>query len=161
MDQAIEIRDADASDRLWLDRIMREEWGGPIQVAHGAVYRPAELPCLIAEIGGKRVGYAALRVIADVAWIGLIGTLHARSGVGSALVDRLAEDARSRGCHVLRAITTNDNRAAQGFYAALGFRLIEVRFGEIDTSRTLKPTIPLEDGHGTPITDELEYELSL
>lgn len=136
MDRAIEIRDADASDRLWLDRIMDEEWGGPIQVAHGQVYRPADLPC-----------------------IGVIGTLAKRRGVGSALVGRLANDARSRGCRVLRAITTNDNRAAQRFYSALGFRSSDVRPGEVAESRKLKPSIPLEDDRGTPITDELEYEI--
>ncbi len=119
---------------------MDEEWGGPIQVAHGETYRPTDLPCVIAEIDGSAVGYAALRVIGDVAWIGVIGTLRAPAGsrarhwsVG------LAEDARSRGCRVLRAITTNDNRAAQSFYAALGFRLIEIRSGEVDESRRLKP----------------------
>ena len=161
MDRTIEIRDADASDRLWLDRIMDEEWGGPIQVAHGRVYRPADLPCVVAEIGGERVGYAALGVVNDVAWIGVIGTLAKRRGVGSALVGRLADDARSRGCRVLRAITTNDNRAAQRFYTALGFRSIDVRPGEVAESRKLKPSIPLKDDRGTPITDELEYEIEL
>ena len=157
----IEIRDANASDVWWLDRILDEEWGGSTQVAHGEVYRPAHLPCIVAEIDGERVGYAALRVIGDVAWIGVIGVIQARRGVGSALVDRLATDARSRGCATLRAITTNDNEGAQRFYEALGFRLIEVRPGEVVESRKLKPTIPLVGEHGTPITDELEYEFEL
>ena len=152
---------ADAADVVWLDGIMAEEWGGPIQVANGECYRPTDLPCLIATIHGERVGYAALRVIGELAWIGVIGTLRVRRGVGSALVAALAGDARSRGCPVLRAITTNDNGGAQRFYAALGFRLIEVRPGQVNESRRLKPSIPLEDEAGTPITDELEYELTL
>ncbi len=140
---------------------MDAECGGPFQVAHGETYRPTDLPCVIAEIDGNPVGYAALRVIGDVAWIGVIGALQSRQGVGSALVGRLAADARIRGCVVLRAITTNDNRAAQSFYAALGFRLIEIRSGEVNESRRLKPSIPFDDVRGTPITDELEYELAL
>ena len=115
MDRTIETRDADASDRLWLDGIMHDEWGGSIQVAHGEVYRPTDLPCIVAEIGGAPVGYAALRVIGDLAWIGVIGAISARRGVGRALVARLAGDARARGCRALRTITTNDNIGAQRF----------------------------------------------
>jgi ribosomal protein S18 acetylase RimI-like enzyme len=159
--RSVEIRSADASDTAWLEQIMDEEWGGPFQVANGESYRPTDLPCVIAELDGERVGYAALRVVGDVAWIGVIGSLRARQGVGSALVAALADDARSRGCSVLRAITTNENGHAQDFYRALGFRLIEIRPGEVNESRRLKPSIPLEDEAGTPITDELEYELTL
>jgi hypothetical protein len=44
---------------------------------------------------------------------------------------------------------------------ALGFRLVETRPGAVTESRRLKPQIPFEGVDGTPITDELEFELPL
>jgi ribosomal protein S18 acetylase RimI-like enzyme len=58
-------------------------------------------------------------------------------------------------------VTTNDNLRAQRFYERAGFRLVEVREGEIERSRRLKPEIPLLGEGGVPIRDELEYEFSM
>jgi ribosomal protein S18 acetylase RimI-like enzyme len=157
----IEIRPADASDAEWLRVLQEERWGGPIQVANGERYRPADLPGFVAEIGGERVGYAAIRVVGDVAWIGLIQSLREGEGVGSTLVHVLIAGARGAGCGSLRAITTNDNLRAQGFYAHVGFRVREVRPGAVNESRKLKPSISLTGENGVAITDEIEYEIEL
>ena len=58
-------------------------------------------------------------------------------------------------------MTTNENSGAQAFYAALGFELVEVREGAVTGGRLIKPTIPLADDDGTPITDEWVYERAL
>jgi GNAT superfamily N-acetyltransferase len=157
----IEIRRVFHGDTEWLRRMQDERWGGQIQVENGQSYRPSELPGFVAEVDGERVGYAALRMVGDVASIGLIESLRARRGVGTSLVRALAEEARAQGCVALRAVTTNDNRAAQAFYAALGFGVREVRPGAVNESRRMKPSISLTSADGTPITDEIEYELDL
>ena len=157
----VEIRRAVEGDIDWLRRLQDERWGGQIQVENGESYRPSDLPGFVAEIDRERVGYAALRVIGGVASIGLIESSRPRLGVGASLVRVLAEEARSQGCVVLRAVTTNDNRPAQAFYAALGFHVRDVRPGAVNESRKVKPSIPLTSVDGTPITDEIEYELDL
>lgn len=58
-------------------------------------------------------------------------------------------------------ITTNDNVRAARLYEHLGFQVAEVRPGAVTASRAIKPTIPLQGPNGTPITDEIEYELRL
>jgi hypothetical protein len=58
-------------------------------------------------------------------------------------------------------ITTNDNVRAARLYEHLGFRVTEVRAGAVAASRAIKPTIPMFGDDGTPITDEIEYELRL
>lgn len=157
----IEIRPADASDAEWLRVLQDEHWGGPIQVANGERYHPAELPGYVAEIDGERVGYAALRVVGRIAWIGLIQSLREGEGVGTVLVRAVIDGARAAGCRSLRAITTNDNLRAQSFYVHLGFRVREIRPGAVSESRKLKPSISLTGDDGVPMTHEIEYELDL
>lgn len=127
----------------------------------GDSYRPAALPGFIAAIDDERVGYAALRVLGDVAEIGVIDAIRPREGIGTVLVGAVEEAARSRGCARFRAVTTNENRVAQAFYESLGFELVDIRDDAVTRSRRIKPAIPLEDGDGTPITDELVYERSI
>ncbi len=155
------LREADPDDGPWIRALLDERWGGQEQVVDGESYRPAELPGFIAAIDDERVGYAALRVLGDVAEIGVIDAIRPREGIGTALLDALVDSARSRGCARCRAVTTNENRVAQEFYGSLGFELVSVRDDAVTRSRLIKPTIPLEGGDGTPITDELVYERSL
>ncbi|HEY7400355.1 MAG TPA: GNAT family N-acetyltransferase [Actinomycetota bacterium] len=157
----IGVRAADTGDAGWIERLLDEGWGGPEQVANGERYRPADLPGFVAELDGERVGYAALRVADGVAWIGLIESFRPREGIGTALVEALADAAREAGCETLRAITTNDNRSAQAFYERLGFTVREVRAGAVNESRIVKPAIPLFGEDGIAMTDEIEYEMGL
>jgi len=157
----IVVRAAEQGDLPWIRNLLDDRWGGQEQVENGEVYRPARLPCFVASEDGERVGYAALRIVGDVAEIGLIDAIRPRIGVGSALVDALEDAARTRQLRRMRAVTTNENREAQAFYGSLGFHLVEVREGAVTRGRLIKPTIPLASGDGTPITDEWVYERSL
>ena len=157
----VSVRATTPGDAAWIRSFLDQRWGGQEQVANGERYRPGDLPGFVAEADGQIVGYAALRVVGRTAEIGLIEALQRGRGIGMALVGALVTEARNRGCRTLRAITTNDNRGAQGFYLALGFRLVETRLGAVTESRRLKPQIPLEGADGTPIADELEFELPL
>ncbi len=157
----IEVRAAERGDLPWIRELLDEHWGGEEQVVNGESYRPADLPGFVATIDGERVGYAALRVVGDVAEIGLIHALRPRSGIGTALVAALEEAARARGLRRFRTVTTNDNREAKAFYRRLGFDLVDVREGAVTRGRLIKPTIPLVSDDGTPITDEWVYERPL
>ena len=73
----------------------------------------------------------------------------------------VAEVAREAGCTRLWLVTTNDNDRALGFYRAQGFDVVAVHDGAVDASRRLKPSIPLVNGAGVPIEDEIEMERRL
>lgn len=68
------------------------------------------------------VGFAVL----ERGWAGVFGMATAagrrRSGLGAALLGALAIDVRNRSAHHLYLQVETDNPAAQGLYAALGFR---------------------------------------
>ena len=57
--------------------------------------------------------------------------------------------------------TTNDKLAALGFWQALGFVLVELRPGAVETAQRLKPSIPLHGYLGLPIRDEIDLGRTL
>jgi GNAT superfamily N-acetyltransferase len=100
-------------------------------------------------------------VIGDTCWVALLQSLSEGRGIGSALVQAIIEEGRALGCARIAVVTTNDNLRAARLYEHLGFRVAEVRVGAVTASRAIKPTIPMFADDGTPITDEIEYELRL
>lgn len=155
----VDIRPIEPADRAEVERIQLEMWGSPICVAHGEVFRPADLPGFIAEDAGKVVGMLTYQqqdpttvevVTLDAVW------RHA--GIGTALLDAAATAAASTGATRLVLTTTNDNVDALRFYQRRGFRLIALRPGALDETRKLKPAVSRTGNYGIPLTDELELE---
>jgi ribosomal protein S18 acetylase RimI-like enzyme len=149
-----EIRALRPDDREWVADTRRERWGSEIAVAHGVVYRPAELDGFLAVRDDRPVGVLTFAIEDDALEIVTIDAFEPRRGVGRALV----EAARALVAGRTWLITTNDNVSAQRFYEAVGFDLVAVHEGAVERSRELKPEIPLIGQNGTPIRDELEYE---
>lgn len=81
------------------------------------------------------------------------------SGIGTALLERVAQAARKEGCRRLRLITTNDNLDAIRFYQRRGMRLAAIHVGSLAHAREIKPSIPLIGQYGIRLTDELEFEI--
>jgi ribosomal protein S18 acetylase RimI-like enzyme len=152
--------DPDA-DGAWLQAHLADAWGGPMQIRRGAVFDARDLPALIAERDGQRVGVLCYRDDGNGWWeLALISAVTAQTGVGSALVEALVE--RVGPAKGIWVITTNDNLDALRFYQRRGFRLRAVRPGVVDEARrTLKPQIPAEGRYGIPLRDEVELELLL
>ena len=152
---SLEIRPLAEGDRAWVAATIRERWGSEIVIAQGVGYRPAELEGFIALDGSRPAGLLTYVREDDALEIVTIDAFEPRRGVGRALVGAVS----ALGAERVWLITTNDNVSAQRFYEALGFRLAAVREGEVERSRALKPEIPGCAQDGTPIRDELEYEL--
>lgn len=155
------IRPAEPHDRAWMKAYITQQWGEPRVVAHGAVYRPHELPGLLAEEGDRRVGLLTYRIEGDACEIVTIDATVQGSGVGTALLDAVRGVAQAHGCRRLWVVTTNDNLDALRFYQRRGFRLSALRPGALIESRRIKPSIPLTGEYGIPLRDELELEMHL
>lgn len=151
----IAVRALRQDERAWVQRVVLERWGAETAVAHGVVFRPADLPGFVAEDADRPAGLLTYHVDGDACEIVTIDAFEERRGVGAALVGAV----RALGHRRLWLITTNDNVGAQRFYERLGFRLAAVHVGAVARSREVKPEIPLLAPDGTPIADELEYEL--
>ena len=159
----IRIRDIGEEDRERVGQILRERWGEARIVSRGQLFDAERLPGLVAEIGEEIVGLLTWHCEADeeTCEIVTVDALLSGKGIGRELIKALVERGRDEGWRRLLLITTNDNRPAQSFYQRLGFRLSAIHAGAVEEARRIKPTIPLIGHAGTPITDELEYELTL
>lgn len=155
------LRPAAVADRPWLRQFMRDHWGAEEMVAAGRLFYPAENPAFLAVEDGQVVGVVTYEFHADECEITSINTHYPTSGIGTALIGRVAAEARSRSCRRVWLITTNDNLNALRFYQKRGFRLAALYPGAVDESRTIKPQIPLVGENGIPLHDEIRLELAL
>lgn len=158
---AIEMRSLHPADGPRVARWMAEHWGSEIAVAHGAVYRPAELPGFAAASGDEWLGLLTYHVDGDACEIVTIDSLLPNAGIGAALIDAVRQAAQQAGCRRLWLITTNDNTAALRFYQKRGFTLAALYPNAVARSRQIKPEIPLIGNDGIPMRDEIELEMTL
>jgi GNAT superfamily N-acetyltransferase len=154
-------RPVDDADREWIEALLREHWGGEGQAAHGELFFPADHEGFMAFDDAGPIGVITYRVEAGACEVTFLHSLKPGHGAGSVLLHLVAQAAREAGCRRLWLITTNDNRHAQTWYVRRGLRLAAVHEGAVDSSRKMKPSIPLVGDDGTPIRDEIEMELVL
>jgi ribosomal protein S18 acetylase RimI-like enzyme len=156
----VRVRPLRPDEREWARSFLDERWGGETVVAHGVEFRPAELDGFVAQDdAGARVGLLTFDVDADVLEVVTLDAVRRREGIGSALMLAAIERAHASACRAVRVMTTNDNRPAIAFYGSMGFRVAEVREGAVAQARAIKPSIPFVGVDGTPITDEVVFEL--
>ena len=155
------VRAIREADRTWIRRFVRERWSDEIVVAHGVVHRPHELPGLVVTDAEGPVGLLTYTIDGDACEIVTIDAVIEGTGIGSLLIGSVEDIARVAGCSRLWLVTTNDNDRALGFYRTHGFEVVAVHEGAVDASRKLKPSIPLVNGAGVPIQDEIEMERRL
>ena len=131
-------------------------------VSKGRGHHLAQQPAFVAERRGERLGFFSYRIDGDECEVTAALSLREGEGVGTALLDAVADEARRARCRRLWLVTTNDNLEAIAWYQRRGLRLAAVRPGAVDELRaTLKPDIPTIGKHQIPLRDELEFELEL
>ncbi len=84
---------------------------------------------LTAREGEKVLGYAHTRCVPDEAFLNdlAVAEPYRRSGVGRALLEETARQAKLRGCDWLRLEVRESNAAARALYTSAGFRIDGVR----------------------------------
>jgi len=155
------LRALTATDRDWVDEIMRAEWGAAVVVAHGTLFRPSELPGFVAVVGGQPAGLLTYAIEGGACEVVTLNSWKEGLGVGTALLEAAKQAAGRAGCGRLFLVTTNNNLHALRFYQKRGFVISAVRPNAIAESRKLKPEIPLTDEDGLPIRDEIELEVKI
>lgn len=156
-----EVRASDAEDRVWAESLWQERWGGHEMIVHDEAIALRELEALIVWRGSLRVGLGTYRIRGPVCEIVSLDSLHSQQGIGTSLLQAVAERARASHCTCLRVTTTNDNLTALGFYQRRGFGLRELRPGAVGRARWKKPQIPRLSPNGIALRDEIELEKPL
>jgi ribosomal protein S18 acetylase RimI-like enzyme len=158
-EQSVAVRPLCHADVAWAEALLDSELGGRRQVRRSELIDVLDLPGIVAQRAGARVGLLTYRPEAGGAELAAIATREPHAGVGTALLDALKSELAGRGR--LWLVTTNDNLEALRFYQRRGFALVALRPGAIMAARELKPSIPAEGAFGIPLRDELELELRL
>jgi Acetyltransferase (GNAT) family len=151
----LNIRPLLASDLPWAEALVSEHFASPRVVSRGVLRDARSLPGLVAEHAGVPLGLLQYCIEGNQCEV------VQRQGVGRALLRAVEPVARAANCQRLWLITTNNNEGALAFYRAAGWRQAAVHRGAVRAARRLKPELPERDERGTPIEDEIEFELSL
>ena len=138
------------------------EWGSTFVTSRGRLHDLRELPALAVRGRGRLLGVAFYEIEHEQCELVALDTMEPGAGVGTALLDAIADRARAEGCSRVWLVTTNDNTHAMRFYQRHGMRLVAAYLGAADDARsTLKREIPVLGNDGIPIHDEIEFELRL
>jgi DNA-3-methyladenine glycosylase I len=141
-----------------LKQFWQEHWLGEEMMVHGDAYRPEHVEGFVNE---DWTGLVTYRIEGRGCEIISLDSLKETMGIGTALIDAVAEEAGRRGCRRLYLSTTNDNLHSLGFYQRRGFELVSIRRGAVTESRKRKPGIPLLGENEIPLRDEIELERRL
>jgi GNAT superfamily N-acetyltransferase len=155
------IRPLTADDVPRLRQFWNEQWSGELIVTHGSIHRPENVEGFAVEDGGFWTGLITFRIMNDECEVISLDGLREGEGIGTMLLRKVIEEARSRKCRRVFLITTNDNLYALGFYQRRDFELVTIRRGAVNETRKVKPAIPIIGQNHIPLRDEIELEMAL
>ena len=159
----IEIRPKCAADSEFVVAELRKHWHDTQIWSLGNVFEADQIPALVAWKDGRSIGLLTYHVHAGNKQLEVVtlSALEQECGVGTALLEHIANIARLHGCFRVFLTTTNDNLNAIGFYQKRGWNMVRYHAGSMDQARMFKPSIPRIGEHRIPLKDELEFELRL
>lgn len=160
MKHSFEFRDKIPADDAWITDVATKLWGSVQIICKEHTYNILNLPNFVGVLEGKSVGFIMYAKEGNVCEIVTLYCALEKQGLGTALIERVKQEAKNDGCHSVRIITTNDNTHALRFYQKRGFVISAVRIDIIAKQRKLKP-IPLFGNDGIPIRDEIELSIYL
>jgi GNAT superfamily N-acetyltransferase len=149
------------TDRDFLEDLLRLRWSGGSLLMRGRVIAPSDVDALAAYDGERLAGVATWRLEGKVMYLFTLNNITDQRGVGVALLEAIIKLAREKGAGLVRAIVTNDNLNALGFYQRRGFKIVAVHPGAVDTIRSLNPNLPVMGANRIPMRDEIELERDL
>lgn len=157
----MEIQAITPETRAQVNAFITSHWYSTEMILRGEVINMTAVDGYFVERDGAIAALITYLVRDDVCEITSLDSLIEGRGTGSALVGKVIETARNRGCRKVIVVTTNDNIHAIRFYQKRGFDMARLYHNALSKSRELKPSIPLIGNDGIPLRHEIEFELLL
>lgn len=157
----MEIRRITKEDTSFITAVLRNFWGSEIIIIKNKQYNADNLLGFIAEENNRPVGLLTYCVENKNILIVSLNSLLPGKGIGTALLEKVREEAKKLTCLQIIVVTTNDNIKAQEFYKKRGFSQKAIYKDSIKKARVFKPEIPEIGENGVPISDEIEFMLVL
>lgn len=157
----IQIREANKDDSKVITALMDQHWGGEPLVVRAKKYFPSQLPGIIAYNHDSIAGFLFYTITDVEIEIIVFEVFDKFKGLGSKILDKLKELARSKGIKRIFLMTNNDNIDALRFYQRRGFHICGIHLNSVELSRKIKPSIGYIGEYGIPLRDEIDLELLL
>ena len=156
------IRPIQAGDRLKINRFLIEQWYATEIILRGERVDISDAHGWAAwDKEDELIGLITFRNLHGECEILSLDSLQENHGIGTALVSKVIDYARTVGCHQIKLITTNDNIRAIRFYQKRGFDMAKLYHNAMEETRKLKPEVPLLGMHGIPLNHEIEFVMEL
>lgn len=143
---------------------LRKHWHSTTIFSRGVRFEADALPAFVAldlAVPGRPLGHLTYHVGQHGLEVITLAACESGHGVGTALMDRAEQEARSIGAPRLFLTTTNDNLDALRFYQRRKMRIAAVHRGMMDRYREAGEPVPEIGKHGIPMRDEIELEITL
>jgi L-amino acid N-acyltransferase YncA len=157
---SLTIRRCDDKDTI--RRLLQQSRWGENLLMGGRIYTVADFSAYVAEdAAGTIVAFCTFAQRGTTAFMLSLDNPGGPKGTGKLLLEHLIAESRKAGARTLRALTTNDNLPALGYYQKNGFRIVAFFPGAIDIYRIVAPTLPEIGFDGIPIHDSIELEMDI
>lgn len=147
--------------RIPVQEFIRSFWHADEMVSRGRKHTPWAHPGFICIHQGQIVGLITYQIFDCEMEITLLDSRIRNRGNGTNMLEKIIAEAQNQECNRVWCICTNDNLKAMGFYQKRGLDMVKLHYNAMETSRKLKPEIPLTGAGGLPIKHEIEFEMVL
>lgn len=158
-EQYIQIYEFEKDDRI--APFLTKHWGDDFIVSKGEILYGKDLAGFMVLEKDEIVGLLTYHLENGSCEIVSLDSLTPNQGIGSRLIKRMVDKAKSEKYSRLWLMTSNDNIDAMKFYQKRGFVFAAVYPNGIEKSRQLKQSIPKFGSYGIPVRDEIEFEYQL
>lgn len=155
----IQIHEFENDDRI--GAFLTKHWGNDFIVSKGEIFYGKDLAGFMVLENDEIVGLLTYHLEDRSCEIVSLDSLTPNNGIGSSLIERIIDQAKSEKYSRLWLMTSNDNIDAMKFYQKRGFVFAAIHKNGIEQSRQLGQRIPILGSYGIPVLDEIEFEYTL
>lgn len=157
----MDILNVSSQNRQQVNDFISSHWFSTDMVVRGEVVDMTVLDGFVIFESGTIIGLVMYRVIGNECEIMSLDSLEENQGIGTAIINKVIETASELKCIKVKLITTNDNINAIRFYQKRGFDMVRIYHNSLETSRKIKPSIPMVGEFNIPLKHEIEFEMNL
>lgn len=157
----MDIKIISSENREQINEFFISHWYSTDMVIRGKVFDMTILDGYATYENKEIIGLIIYKIENNECEIMSLDSLKEKQGIGTALVNKVIQIAKEKKCAKVKLITTNDNINAMRFYQKRGFDMVRLYHNALDTSRKLKPSIPLLGDFNIPLKHEIEFEMYL
>lgn len=157
----MDIKPISSENIQQISKFISSQWLSTDIVVRGELVDTATLNGFVVFDDVNIIGLITYRIKDNECEIMSLDSLREKQGIGTALINKVIEIATKENCTKIKLITTNDNINALCFYQKREFDMVRLYHNALETSRKLKPTIPMLGNFDIPLRHEIEFEMNL